>query len=174
MNQVKPLTKKNHLHSLREYIEALREIGELVEVEREVDWNLEIGAITRRVNELGAPAPLFTNIKGFAPGFRVLGTPAGISSAPGRYLSRVALSLGLPPTASGREIIEALIEARHVPGIAPRIVESGPCLARSFQRSSYSMMTLMRAIRTRLSGALPHVHARSQGNISLITNPLVR
>ena len=118
---------KQHLRSLREYIEALREIDELVEVKREVDWNLEIGAISRRVNELGAPAPLFTNIKGIAPGFRVLGAPAGISSAPGRYLSRVALSLGLPATASGREIIEALVEARNAQGIPPHLVTSAPC-----------------------------------------------
>jgi UbiD family decarboxylase len=127
MSQVKQMIAKNHLHSLREYIDALREIGEVVEVEREVDWHLEIGAITRRVNELGAPAPLFTNIKGITPGFRVLGAPAGISSAPGRYLSRVALSLGLSATASGKEIIEALVEARDAQGIAPRIVASGPC-----------------------------------------------
>src|SRR5579883_2289081 len=122
MSQGNPVAQKRHLRSLREYIEALRELGELVEVTREVDWNLEIGAITRRVNELGAPAPLFTTIKGIAPGFRVLGAPAGISSAPGRYLCRVALSLGLSPTASGREIIAALVEARTAQGIAPRIV----------------------------------------------------
>jgi 4-hydroxy-3-polyprenylbenzoate decarboxylase len=127
MKQEKHLTPKHHLRSLREYIEALREIGECIEVEREVDWNLEIGAITRRVYELGAPAPLFNKIKGIAPGFRVLGAPAGISSAPGRYLSRVALSLGLPATASGRAIIEALVEGRDAAGIAPRIVSSAPC-----------------------------------------------
>jgi UbiD family decarboxylase len=127
MSQEKQVITRHHFRSLREYIDALRQIGELVDVEREVDWNLEIGAITRRVYELGMPAPLFTNIKGIAPGFRVLGAPAATSSAPGRYLSRVALSLGLPATASGREIIEALVEAHDVEGIPPRVVASGPC-----------------------------------------------
>jgi len=31
---------------LREYIEALKKTGDLAEVNREVDWNLEVGAIT--------------------------------------------------------------------------------------------------------------------------------
>jgi 4-hydroxy-3-polyprenylbenzoate decarboxylase len=127
MSQVKQLTVKQHLRSLREYIDALREIGEIVDVEREVDWNLEIGAIIRRVYELGAPAPLFTNIKDIVRGFRVLGAPAGVSAAPGHYLSRVALSLGLSATASGRAIIEALAEARNAQAIPPRIVASAPC-----------------------------------------------
>lgn len=118
---------KNHLRSLRDYIEALQAIGELQVIEKEVDWNLEIGAITRRVYELGAPAPLFTRIKGIERGFRVLGAPAGISSARGRYLSRIALSLGLPASSSGREIIEELVAAREVQGIPPRLVTSGPC-----------------------------------------------
>ena len=38
-------------HFLREHIEALRELGELREVDQPVDWNLEIGAITRRICE---------------------------------------------------------------------------------------------------------------------------
>jgi 4-hydroxy-3-polyprenylbenzoate decarboxylase len=127
MTQVTQLATKRRLRSLREYIDTLREVGELVDVEREVDWNLEIGAIIRRVYELGAPAPLFANIKGIERGFRVLGAPAATSSAHGRYLSRVALSLGLPATASGREIIDALVEARDAQPIPPRLVASGPC-----------------------------------------------
>ncbi len=37
-----------HIKSLREYIDALKALGELLEVDKEVDWNLEIAAITRR------------------------------------------------------------------------------------------------------------------------------
>jgi 4-hydroxy-3-polyprenylbenzoate decarboxylase len=40
------------LKDMREYIAALREIGELQEVDSEVDWNLEIGAIVRRSYDL--------------------------------------------------------------------------------------------------------------------------
>lgn len=117
----------HYLESLRDYLDALRSIGELVEVEREVDWHLEIGAIIRRCYETGAPAPLFKHIKEIEPGFRVLGAPAGTSRQPGLYLARVALSLGLDARASGRDIIEALVAARGRTPIPPRRVPSGPC-----------------------------------------------
>lgn len=71
-----------HLKSLREFIEGLREIGEVQPINKEVDWNLEIGAITRRSYELRAPAPLFNQIRGIEPGFRVLGAPGGLSADP--------------------------------------------------------------------------------------------
>jgi hypothetical protein len=64
-----------HLSSLREYLDALRDLGELQEIAHEVDWNLEIGAVTRRCYETGAPAPLFGRVKGAEPGFRVLALP---------------------------------------------------------------------------------------------------
>ena len=118
---------KTHLKSLREYIDALKEIGEVQEIEPEVDWNLEIGAICRRCYETGSPAPLFNNIKDIESGFRVLGAPGGISHQPGLYLSRVALSLGLPPKTSGQEIIEALVEARSNKPIPPKTVTDAPC-----------------------------------------------
>ena len=44
---------------LREYIEKLEEEKELVRIKEEVDWNLEVGAIIRRSNDLKAPAPFF-------------------------------------------------------------------------------------------------------------------
>jgi 4-hydroxy-3-polyprenylbenzoate decarboxylase len=37
-----------HLKSLREYISALAEIGEIQQIETEVDLKYEIGAISRR------------------------------------------------------------------------------------------------------------------------------
>ena len=36
------------LTDLRDYLEILEEYGELQRVQSEVDWNLEMGAITRR------------------------------------------------------------------------------------------------------------------------------
>jgi UbiD family decarboxylase len=117
----------NHIKSLREYIDALRAIGEIQEVGKEVDWDLEIGAITRRVYETGAPSPLFDNIKGYSKGFRVFGAPAATSRQEGLYLARVALSLGLSPHATGQEMVEALAAAKSRKGIAPKRVATGPC-----------------------------------------------
>jgi 4-hydroxy-3-polyprenylbenzoate decarboxylase len=116
-----------HLKSLREYIDQLKAIGEVQEIDVEVDWNLEMGAIIRRSYELQAPAPLFNRIKGIEPGFRVLGAPAGLSRQKGLSLARVALSLGLPATATAQEIIEALATAHHKPFRTPRRVADGPC-----------------------------------------------
>src|ERR1700722_17667667 len=116
-----------HIKSLREYIEVLKALGELQEVDKEADWNLEIAAITRRCYETGAPAALFNTIRGAEKGFRVLGAPAGISRQKGLYLSRVAVSLGLDPGASGQQIIRALADARTRKGIPPKLVSTGPC-----------------------------------------------
>lgn len=46
----------NRLASLRDYIDALRKIGEVNKIDREVDWNLEMGLLARRRHETGAPA----------------------------------------------------------------------------------------------------------------------
>lgn len=119
--------KIRHLKSLREYIDALKEIDELQEIDKEVDWNLEIGAIIRRSYDLKAPAPLFNTIKGIEKGFRVLGAPAGVSRQHGLYLSRIALSLGLDPHATGQDIIESLAQARNKTPIPPKLLKTGPC-----------------------------------------------
>jgi UbiD family decarboxylase len=113
------------LKCLREYIEALRALGEIQEVDVEVDWDLEMGAIIRRSYELKAPAPLFNRIKGIEPGFRVLGAPAGLSRKNG--LARLALSLGLSPRADARQMVEGLAAVHDKPPIAPRLVAHGPC-----------------------------------------------
>jgi 4-hydroxy-3-polyprenylbenzoate decarboxylase len=115
------------LRDLRAYLDALDELGELQRIDAEVSLDYELGAIVRRSYDLMAPAPLFTNLAGVEPGFRVLGAPAGVSAQPGLHLSRVALSLGLPPRSSGAEIVAALVAAREAPPIPPRVVPTGPC-----------------------------------------------
>jgi 4-hydroxy-3-polyprenylbenzoate decarboxylase len=117
----------NHLRSLREYIERLQSFREVQEIDAEVDWNLEMGAIIRRCCELRAPAPLFNRITGIEPGFRVLGAPAGLSRQKGLGLVRVALSLGLPPAATARDIVEALASAHDKAPLPPRRIADGPC-----------------------------------------------
>ena len=114
-----------HLKSLRGYVEALRAMGELQVIDTEVDWNLEVGAIIRRVYELGAPAPLFNRIKGIDAGFRVLGAPAGMSRRNG--LARIAVSLGWPVNVTGCQLVQGLADAHGQPPIPPRRVPDGPC-----------------------------------------------
>ncbi|MGW7006241.1 UbiD family decarboxylase [Streptomyces sp. NPDC054933] len=115
------------LKDLRDYIAALGELGDVRTVDRLVDPHLEVGAIIRRCYETCAPAPLFTNIQGTAPGYRLFGAPGALSSAPGRPLARIALSLGLGVDADAREIIDTLAIARTRQPIQPTLVATGPC-----------------------------------------------
>ncbi len=50
--------------NLSQCLEALESRGELLRISQEVDPNLEIGAIQRRVFQARGPALLFTNVKG--------------------------------------------------------------------------------------------------------------
>ncbi|MGW2489437.1 UbiD family decarboxylase [Streptomyces sp. NPDC001606] len=118
-----------HLRSLREFIAELAAIGEVNEIDTEVDWNLEIGAVIRRSYDLRAPAPLFTHITGYTgTGFRVFGAPGGLSG-PEHPLARIALALGLPAESSGRAVMEAVVAARGRPGVPPVEVPAAgaPC-----------------------------------------------
>jgi len=112
---------------LREYIAALDELGDLRRVDAEVPQGLEIGAYIRRSYETRAPAPLFTNIAGTAPGFRLLGAPAALSSVAGSPLGRIGLSLGMAPDVRAREVVDALVQARTREPIAPVAVDTAPC-----------------------------------------------
>jgi len=116
------------LTDLRQYVDALRGLGELQEIDVPVALDLEVGAITRRCYETGAPAPLFKSFSDHpGNGFRILGAPGGTSCQPGLRLARVALALGLPPSSSGREIVEAIAGSVDQPAIPPVVVADAPC-----------------------------------------------
>lgn len=116
-----------HLRSLREFIAALEAIGDVQPIGKQVDWNLELGAVARRSYELRAPAPLFNNITGDKDGFRILAAPGGLSAVPGMTYARIALALGLPAEAKGADIVTALADARAREPIPPRVLPTGPC-----------------------------------------------
>jgi phenylphosphate carboxylase alpha subunit len=109
---------------LREFIAQLEAEGEAIRVGAEVDWNLEIGAITRRAIDLRAPAPLFERIAGYPPGYRVFGCPMGPSTP---YLhARVAIAMGLPKDTPPLDLIEAVCQRTDQP-IPPARVSDAPC-----------------------------------------------
>src|SRR5919204_6346230 len=115
------------INDLRDYLDLLEEYEEVQRIEMEVDWNLEMGAITRRCYDLGAAAALFENVKGYPKGFRALGAPLGASRKRGHSLfARTALALGLRPTASAKEIMQTYLE-RKEKLIKPVVVKTGPC-----------------------------------------------
>lgn len=114
---------------LRGYLDALEALGDLRRVTRPVSADLEAAAISRLSCERQAPAPLFENVEGVAPGFRLLGAPAALSSAPGKPLARVALSVGLPAGTTAAELVDHLARTRDAKPVPPRPVarEDAPC-----------------------------------------------
>ena len=117
-----------HLKDLRAFIEALADIGEVQPIDQTVDWHLEMGAIVRHSYDVGAAAPLFTQIKDTEPGFRALGATFGTSAAHGHFLARGALALGLAPNTPTQDIVNALADFfNSQERIPPRTLETGPC-----------------------------------------------
>lgn len=109
---------------LREWLSALEKAGELKRVAAEVDWNLEAGAVVRRICETDGPAVLFEKIKDYPKGFRILGAPMA-QSRRHRY-ARLAIALDLPPESSVKEITESYLKRRKNL-IAPVTVSAAPC-----------------------------------------------
>src|SRR5438874_4266857 len=109
---------------LRGWISALREQGELHEIDAQVDWNIELGTIMRLAQGSGTgKALLFNNIKDY-------NTPASrcrrIFGSALNNTRRIAMMLGLPPDTHPRELVK-LGRSILQDGIAPRIVSGGPC-----------------------------------------------
>ncbi|MBI3077880.1 MAG: UbiD family decarboxylase, partial [Deltaproteobacteria bacterium] len=109
---------------LREFIDRLDQQGELLRIKDEVDWHLEMGAIGRRALDLRAPAPLFENVKGYPPGYRVVAGLTG-GSTPSLH-ARVALSLGLPPDTSPQDLVETFCQRTERP-LPPVRAAEAPC-----------------------------------------------
>lgn len=103
----------------RAFIEALEKTGDVVRVKQEVDWDLEMGAVVRRLNEMQGPAALFEKIKGYPGGFRVFGAPLAT-------YRRVAVALGLEADTPLAEIFKIYRE-RYKKPIKPLIIKDGPC-----------------------------------------------
>jgi phenylphosphate carboxylase alpha subunit len=106
----------------REFMEALNESGDLVTVEQEVDWDMEMGAIVRRVCEMKGPSPYFKKIKDY-PDFEAFGAPLAT-------YRKLAIALGLPPESAIPDICATYLERTesgetHAPVIIDRA--DAPC-----------------------------------------------
>jgi 4-hydroxy-3-polyprenylbenzoate decarboxylase len=106
----------------REFMKALEASGDLVTVEQEVDWDMEMGAIVRRVCEKQGPSPYFKKIKEYE-GFEAFGAPLAT-------YRKLAIALGLPPETPIPEICDVYLERTekgtpHAPVEVPR--DRAPC-----------------------------------------------
>lgn len=112
--------KRDRCSDLREWITLLEEIGELKRISAEVDWNGELGAITRMNSHKNGPALLFENIKDYKHTACNKLFTNGLGSR-----RRLALSLGLPLDSDDRTITCTLKE-RFTGRIEPVKLDSGP------------------------------------------------
>lgn len=104
---------------LREWIELLDKKGELQRIKAEVDWDEEIGAITREISSRCGPALLFETIKDYQKALcrRLFTNGTGTRE-------RVCRLLGLPEETSYRELVLKLKELFRKP-VEPRRVKDG-------------------------------------------------
>ena len=105
---------------LREFVAAMEQHGEVQRISAEVDWDLEIADVERRVLDLQGPALLFSNIRGYR---QALCRRFFIGSL-GSW-RRIALALGLPKDTPPRELMRVQRERAHRP-IKPVEVGTGP------------------------------------------------
>jgi UbiD family decarboxylase len=114
---------------LRDYLGVLESLGDVERIDRPVSAVLEAAAITRRSTEQRRPAPLFDNVEGVQPGFRLLGAPGALSSDRSHPLARVALSLGLAHDVTARDLVQHLAGVHKKAPIAPKLIspDSAPC-----------------------------------------------
>lgn len=104
---------------LREWIRDLDERKDLARVRAEVDWDEEIGAITREISSGFGPALLFENIKDYQGSFcrRLFTNGTGTRE-------RVCRMLGVPETTSYRELVR-VFKDRFAKPLKPVTVKSG-------------------------------------------------
>src|SRR5580700_4971267 len=105
---------------MRQWMASLEQQGELRRIKAEVDWDREIGAVTRRMLEKKGPALLFENIKGYKDGRCTRLFASGLGAR-----SRLALALGFPREASNRELVQYVM-GKNRETIPPAIVSTGP------------------------------------------------
>src|SRR5436190_22066774 len=105
---------------LRQWITLLEKEGELRRIKAEVDWDRELGAITRRVLEAKGPALLFERIKGYTTGRCTKLFTSGLGSR-----ARLALALGLARDASNAALVQHVMK-KNRETIPPRLAPTGP------------------------------------------------
>lgn len=130
------MTSVRYPLSFREYVDVLKDSGDLREIDTPLSTDLEVGAAIRRSSEDRLQAPLFSLFERPYQA-RVLGCPASLTSIPGREWQRVMYSLGLPPTAHPLDAVNQLAHGRSVPGIAPKVVSSDEASCQQIIRTGH-------------------------------------
>lgn len=118
----------------REFIKVLEENGDLVRIKSEVDWDLEAGAIIRKVCEDGEAAPFFEKIKDY-PGHRYLGAPLAT-------YRRLAAAFGLPLDSHVSKIGQEYLKRSNSESLGAVMVErdKAPCKENIFLNDEVDLL----------------------------------
>ena len=100
---------------LRSFLNYLEANGSLHRIPVEVDWDLEIGAILRRVFDRRGPALMFERVRGSR-----LPLVAGVMDTYERYAA------GIGAESNIRGILQHIRERVREP-LLPKLVATGPC-----------------------------------------------
>jgi phenylphosphate carboxylase alpha subunit len=105
----------------REFIKMLKASGDMVTVEQEVDWDLEMGAIVRRVCEQQLPSPYFKKITDY-PQFEAFGAPMAT-------YRRLAIGMGIDPKSTIPEVAAEYVKRTKEKPIPPVVLDrkDAPC-----------------------------------------------
>lgn len=117
--------------AFRDFLEQLREEGELNVIQEKIDWDLQAAAICAMSQRTGGPAVQFDNVKDFE-GISLAGSllagPGFMEwpQVPRRMHGRIAVALGMEPDIHYTELLETVMDRMETP-IRAVEVESGPC-----------------------------------------------
>ena len=105
---------------LREWIDAVRPLGELREVNG-LSWQEDIGRVTEMLHHTDdSPAVLFDEIPGYPKGYRILANANATRK-------RLALTLGLPLDIERRPLMDRFLQmTEEGKALPPRFVKDGP------------------------------------------------
>jgi 4-hydroxy-3-polyprenylbenzoate decarboxylase len=117
--------------SFRDFLDELKQGGELNVIGEPIDWDLQAAAICAMSQKTGGPAVQFDNVKDF-PGTSMVGSlltgPGFIEypQVPRKMHGRIAVALGLAADIHYTDLLETVVERMDAP-IRAVEVDSGPC-----------------------------------------------
>ncbi|MCB1662684.1 MAG: UbiD family decarboxylase [Pseudomonadales bacterium] len=130
----------------REWLQLLEEHDELKRVTVEVDWNLELSAITRVNLAQKGPGLLFENIKDYRDSF--CNKMVTCSASNGR---QIRLMLGMAEESGDKEVVKELRQRFENP-VKPVILETGPVKENIVKGKAIDLEKLPIPIWSRLDG----------------------
>jgi len=117
--------------AFRDFLDELKEAGELNVIEEPIDWDLQAAAICAMAQRTGGPAVQFNNVKDYEGSTLVGGVLAGPGfiewpQVPRRMHGRIAMALGLPSDTHYTDLLLTVMDRMNSP-IRAIEVDSGPC-----------------------------------------------